>query len=555
VFSPPAIANGHLFVGMGNGDYVHQAEDIGQEPTGAVWCIDLKLLNVRWKFPVQRTVLGAVAVMNDRLYFGSRDGRVYCLDLEGKLIATWNAHAPIIASVAITDHQVLAVANSGVLYALDRMTLELLWEQRLGTEPAYYSSPAVARGLVFVGTQHNGLLAIGEPGTWGARRRVPLWSGRLGRPGAAGNLDNSILASWGSFHWNYPADQMGETDEAIVLAPAAAVENDLLVPLVGAAGRSGLACLPGDATEDETPAVRWHAETDNGVFRSPAVCGDTVFIVDGKPGDTGRALYSLERHRGELRWSSPVAEGASGQLACTLEEVFIQDAPETLSCLAFSGEPRWSQPVGPLVFAPALQEDLLVILTNLPAAGSPADNNESRHGTMALTVLDRLTGRELWRLRLDAAARAGPVIDGDAILLATDHGVQVHSLIDGSASREWAGPGEGVSGDIALDHDRLAYVSDAGELVVVTRPDGHVLHRLAGAVPGLPPLVSHGRILYFSAKGLMAFTFPEDGEVGDPVVWADTSWLGRPTTPMVLSASNVYAGMAGWGLVRLGASP
>ena len=39
-----------------------------------------------------------------------------------------------------------------------------------------------------------------------------------------------------------------------------------------------------------------------------------------------------------------------------------------------------------------------------------------------------------------------------------------------------------------------------------------------------------------------------------PVAWADTSWLGRPTTPIVLCQSNLYVGMEGWGLVRLGDS-
>ena len=42
-----------------------------------------------------------------------------------------------------------------------------------------------------------------------------------------------------------------------------------------------------------------------------------------------------------------------------------------------------------------------------------------------------------------------------------------------------------------------------------------------------------------------------DGEA-KAVEWLDASWLGQPATPMVMSASAVYMGRRGWGLVRMG---
>jgi hypothetical protein len=51
----------------------------------------------------------------------------------------------------------------------------------------------------------------------------------------------------------------------------------------------------------------------------------------------------------------------------------------------------------------------------------------------------------------------------------------------------------------------------------------------------------------------MAMECDKAGSQGEPASWCDTSWLGEPTTSMVLANSNIYVGMAGWGLVRFGA--
>ena len=83
-------------------------------------------------------------------------------------------------SPAVTDECVYFVTGSGALHALDREQMEPVWTCDLGAGGAYLSSPAVARGHVYVGTEGRGLLCLGEPAGGGAAER-PL--GRRGRAG------------------------------------------------------------------------------------------------------------------------------------------------------------------------------------------------------------------------------------------------------------------------------------------------------------------------------------------------------------------------------------
>jgi len=209
VFAPPAIAHGKLYLGMGKGDYVNAG--VG----GEVRCLDLATLKTDWTFPLKMTVLGSVAVAADRLYFASRDQHAYCLDRAGKLIAKFNAHAPVSAGPAVTDTHVYVVTESGLLLALDRNTMEPVWQFRLGTKPLFISAPSVARGHVYVGTQNDGLLCVGQPGERAQQQ--------------ATDNDGSPLPDAGAFHWNFPADQQGGSN-CFVTGPTVALADKLYAP-------------------------------------------------------------------------------------------------------------------------------------------------------------------------------------------------------------------------------------------------------------------------------------------------------------------------------------
>ncbi len=535
VFSPPAIAGGKLYVGMGTGDLVHRAEEVGMEPTGQVWRVDLKTLRVDWKYPVGRTVLGAVAVADEQVYFGSRDGWLYCLSTDGRLLGKFNAHTPIIASPAVTEQLVYVVAESGILYALDRQSLEPAWEFKLGEKPLFVSSPAVARGMVFVGTQYDGLLAVGRPAE---KAEIDLWAGRLGGPGRGGNADDSPLPELGAFLWQYPADQTGESDQAVVSAPPAMVGARLFVPLCGAEKQRGLACLPlaSDAPAEQTPEPQWVYATPHGVHGSPALRGKVVYLVDGRPRDPNRHLHAVDIEKGTALWRLPVADGASGVLLATADELLVQDRPEVLSRIDPSGRRTWSARIGRLEHGPAVYHALLVAAVVDPPR---------------LVALDGPTGKVLWRVDMEAAPTTGPVLEKDMALVGTSDGLECRSLVDGRENKDFPPYYGGVGSDLVLTPRVLAWVSQTGQLVVVSRVDPTQSRSVPGALEGVAPLVARGRLLFASREALMRFDPEAEGAKPEP--WQDISWLGEPAGPMVLAGSRVYIPMAGWGLVCFGA--
>ena len=157
-FSPPAIANGKLYIGTGDGDYVK----VGTR--GQVRCIDLKTLKTDWTFETGNAVLGAIAITGDRLFFGCQDMHLYALDLSGNLIGKWNAQAAINGAPAVGAKHIYVITRTGTLAAIHRQSMNFAWGAKLKGEDdsLFIGSPVVARGHVYLGTD-TGFLCVGKP--------------------------------------------------------------------------------------------------------------------------------------------------------------------------------------------------------------------------------------------------------------------------------------------------------------------------------------------------------------------------------------------------------
>lgn len=568
VFSPPAIVDGKLLVGMGNGDFVAS----GNPPAGEVWRFDLAKLNADgnasvapdWKCVVGDTVLGSVAVAGDEAYFATVDGYVHCVDRRsGAAIGKWCAHSPIKASPAVGAEHVYVITSAGMLYGLTRRDLVPAWEYRVGTAPECISSPAIAGGRLFVGTQNDGLVCLAGKGgaAAGARKsKTYLWPTRLAGPDKGGNLFGSPPPRAGELHWQFPADQDGTNKEAVVTAPPALVGGNLLVPM--ASGKlAGLACVP--TNSDETPKPLWTIADPVGVHASPAVVGDAVLFVTGKIGDANRALTMAGAADGKVRWRRAVERFATGALTATPKEVFVQDGPNGFASVSLNGKPGWSVGVGgKAAGGPGVTDNIVIV-----SVSSSETPGTSVPGTLA--ALDRATGCELWRIGLAGAPVTGPYIYRTTVYVGTSAGLEARNMVDGAAlpATGWKMQGGAVSGDFVVTAAHLVFINRSGELVVLQRDDGSLAFApLAGAKVGGSPLVGGNTIVYEAADGkMMSVTLeaPASQPASQPAtapaalapkVWFanDDKWLGECATPMVLSGSAVYMGRAGWGLVRLG---
>ncbi len=191
---------------------------------------------------------------------------------------------------------------------------------------------------------------------------------------------------------------------------------------------------------------------------SPAATAQEVFFVDGQRGIAGRNLHCLSAADGKEKWKLPVAADAPGDFVLTDEGGLIADGPGRLTAFDGSGQVTWQADCGGVCGVPATSDAFVVVATDRPPA---------------LLVLDRPSGRVLWRLPLDAAATAAPLVRRNVIYLGTPAGVAALRLADGR--RIWETAGGRPATPLVLAKNRLAYTSAAGELVIVgpgRRPRG-----------------------------------------------------------------------------------
>jgi outer membrane protein assembly factor BamB len=588
VFTPPTVTHKKVLVGMGFANFVDaedtvierllkEMKDQGKSDAevdearqrmplnGEVWCIDLASHKVDWRFKTERSVLSAIAAGDDNVVCASRDGTVYAISYSGKERARWSAREPIIASPALTDRYVYVVTESGRLYALDGKTLQPAWESALADSGDFLGSPSVARGHVYIGSQNDGFLCVGKPAD---RSAEPIWAGPLGGPGKGGNIDGTPLHSHGTVLWQWPKLAGENAAPPKITAPAAALGNRIFVPIADG-DRKGIACLEVDPKKPDAPIERWFVPVPNGVTTSPAGDSHGIFFIDraqtwegpqrpdgGRPnsdvppnsttgrgteapptfarGGAARGFHLLNAQTGELSMTTPLSPDASGYFLADATGVLLQDQPRMLAQFpAFkdSPAPRWRVEVGELSSEPSLQGAIAVAATSSPPA---------------LRALDLHTGVTLWTAALGATPQTAPVIVQKSIYAGTSNGVVAHSLIDG---RElWKAETGGVSAPLAITGSTIVCVNSSGELVLLNADNGQSLKKLAGALPGVPPLVTHDSVLYATLDGLMIFDLAE--KTSRP--WMDTSELGTITSPMILHDWCVYFATDKRGFIRAG---
>jgi len=555
VFGPPSIVEDRVFVGMGNGNFVQSAEQVRQielqalrkqganpqqiavaeeqlGPIGQVWCLDLQTGEVAWKFDVGRTILGAVAAGDGRVYFGSRDGYVYCVSFDGREVARWNAHAPIVTSPAVTADHVYAVTETGKLYGLSVDELELEWEATLSFRGPFLGSPTVARGRVYIGSPQDGLLCLGQAGS---KQREPMWEGALGGPGQGGCIDDEPLPERGKFAWRYPAgDDATAPAKLHVTAAVACLGDRVYVPVHGQP--NGLVCLRDDPESRAGPAKQWMAESPHGVYLSPAATNDAAFFVDGRPGDSGRRLRAMNPRSGVVRWELSVASEAPGEFVLWEDGGLIANRSDAVTCFDFDGSVVWTSEVGRVRSVPAVGETMTVVVTDDPAR---------------LTALDLTTGRMLWQTALDDTPATGPVLCKAAVCVGSQSGVTAFRLVDGGLL--WESQGGTPVGPLTLRKGRLAYVrvpNDAGEsaraeLVIMDADSGKVSRTVPEVLSHVPPLLSRDALLVAGESGLLRCS----AETEKTQLWMRTEWLGPVISPVVMARSRVYFGTRDRGLV------
>ncbi len=137
VDSSPAVVNGRVYVGSSNGN---------------VYCLDASTGTQIWvNFKIQDDVYSSPAVVSGRVYVGSLDGKVYCLDSQtGEEIWSYTTEDWIRSSPAVVNGYLYISSADGNIYCLDAQTGAKIWNYT--TDFVMNPSSAVADGYVYFGS-------------------------------------------------------------------------------------------------------------------------------------------------------------------------------------------------------------------------------------------------------------------------------------------------------------------------------------------------------------------------------------------------------------------
>ena len=161
VWGSPTADENLVFFGLGRGNF----SDSAPIPAGKVVALDAETGDIVWEHEAGDAVLTAIAVLNGYVTFGSRDGYVYSLQsTDGKLNWKTDLGDPVVSSPAVTTDTVYAATKNGYIYALSTTDGEIQWEfdTRIVTRNIeFYSSPAVANGLLYIGSSDRYIFCLG----------------------------------------------------------------------------------------------------------------------------------------------------------------------------------------------------------------------------------------------------------------------------------------------------------------------------------------------------------------------------------------------------------
>jgi outer membrane protein assembly factor BamB len=281
--SSPALVNGVAYFGS-FGDL-------------NVYALDASTGVKLWSYSPQTVVSSAPAVSNGVVYIACDGGVLYALNAKtGAKLWSYStgtskfvSSAPTVADGVVYFGSGDTMSSGGAVYALKAATGALLWSYATGGA-IHSSSPAVANGAVFIGSEDGKVYALN------AGTGVKLWSYTTGNPVFSspavangvvyvGSFDKNVYAlnaSTGVKLWSYT------TGNQVLSSPA--VANGVVY--VGSYDGNVYAL---NAT---TGASLWSFTTGDFVLSSPAVANGVVYI-----GSEDDNIYALNASTGVKLWN------------------------------------------------------------------------------------------------------------------------------------------------------------------------------------------------------------------------------------------------------------
>jgi len=233
--SSPAVANGKVFFGSGD---------------GSVYAADAQTGVLQWKFRTQDVVHASPAVVGNTVYVGSWDSYLYAIDAEtgqqkwafktGEDSAIHN-QVGFQSSPTVVDAVVYVGCRDAHVYAIDAVTGHEKWDYPT-SKSWVIGTPAVRNGIVYVGTSDSSRFMALDAKTGRLRFNFDAKSYMFSSPALAGDLayvgDHNgrlyaINIKTGKLAWQFQTDAAKKDPFKILNAEGTLNQQSLYAPVFG----------------------------------------------------------------------------------------------------------------------------------------------------------------------------------------------------------------------------------------------------------------------------------------------------------------------------------
>jgi len=294
VYSSPAVADGRVYVGSIDDN---------------VYCLNASNGVSIWNYATGDFVGSSPAVADGRVYVGSYDDNVYCLDVStGAKIWNYTTGAEVMSSPAVAGGMVFVGSFDWNVYCLDAYTGAKIWNYTTG----HYvlPSPAVADGRVYVGSDDCNVYCLD------AYTGTKIWNYTTGAEVMSSPAVAGGMVFVGSVDWNvYCLDAYTGAkiwNNTIIygtISSPTVVDGRVYI----GAGDSNVYCL--DASDG---TKIWNYTTGGDVVSSPAVAGGMVYV-----GSFDDKVYCLDASDGAWVWSYTTGSGVGSSPAVADGRVYV----------------------------------------------------------------------------------------------------------------------------------------------------------------------------------------------------------------------------------------
>lgn len=335
-------------------------------------------------------------------------------DWKGKLKWTFPAEGPIDSSPAIYKGVIYVGSDDTNLYAIDERNGRMLWRSTLGGKVK--SSPAVTDSVIVVGCEDQYVYGIAPSSgqvKWKVRTNDRVSSSPALYDGIAyfGGWDGQVYAvnaDSGAIKWAYPGpvpdqNEAGATGPKPGAGIGRITGSPALAPgMVLVASQEGYLY----ALNSNDGKVIWRYKTSGKILGSPMIMDGTVYV-----GSWDKNLYALDLASGATRWKFQGQESFSIAPTGADGKVYAGNDDHIMYCLnAASGKVLWKT----TIFSPVpLLSSSPAIIGKMMFCGSP-DNS--------VYAIDTRNGAVKWKFPTQRPIISSPAVCDSGICIGSQDG-------------------------------------------------------------------------------------------------------------------------------------